>query len=130
MKKMRIIAAMVSVMLIPAQMEANNKVNNKPKVEFNNKKNDKKFKDDKKFDNKKNDYKNFDKKKKEDKKLKNDKKKNNLKKQPKKQDMIKVPAPRQLPQPAAQVNVVYNSNPVNAVASVIGLAALAAIIAN
>ena len=38
MKKMMIIAAMVSVMLIPAQMEANNRVNNKGRVEYNNKK--------------------------------------------------------------------------------------------
>ena len=110
MKKMMIIAAMVSVMLIPAQMEANNKVNSKPKVELNNK-------NDKKFDNKK-----------DEKKFKNDKKK--LKKQPKPQAIVKMPAPRPAPLPQAQVNVVYESNPINAVASVIGLAALAAIIAN
>ena len=119
MKKMMIIAAMVSVMLIPAQMEANNKVNSKPKVELNNK-------NDKKFDNKK-----------DEKKFKNDKKfynkrddKKKLKKQPKPQAIVKMPAPRPAPLPQAQVNVVYESNPINAVASVIGLAALAAIIAN
>ena len=63
MKKMMIIAAMVSMMLIPAQMEAKNKVDNKAKIEYRNdkkdfdKKDNKKFKDDKKFkkekDNKK-----------------------------------------------------------------------------
>ena len=125
MKKMMIIAAMVSVMLIPAQMEANNKVNSKPKVELNNK-NDKKFdnkKDEKKFKNDKKFYN-----KRDDKKFKDDKKK--LKKQPKPQAIVKMPAPRPAPLPQAQVNVVYESNPINAVASVIGLAALAAIIAN
>ena len=35
MKKIMIIAALVSVMLIPAQMEANNKVNNKARIEYN-----------------------------------------------------------------------------------------------
>ena len=34
MKKMMIIAAMVSMMLIPAQMEANNRVNNKGNLRF------------------------------------------------------------------------------------------------
>ena len=64
MKKMMIIAAMVSAMLIPAQMEANNRVNNKAKVEFNNRKdfnnkkfNDKRFNDNRKFDKQKAYYK-------------------------------------------------------------------------
>ena len=65
-----------------------------------------------------------------DKKFKDNKKKNDFKKQPKPQAMVKMPAPRPAPLPKAQVNVVYESNPVNAMASVIGLAALAAIIAN
>ncbi|MBO7271709.1 MAG: hypothetical protein J6U89_02410, partial [Bacteroidaceae bacterium] len=67
MKKMMIIAVMMSALLIPAQMEAKNNENNKAKVEYNNKKNfnnrkdDRRFKDErdyKKFDNKKNFYKN------------------------------------------------------------------------
>ena len=134
MKKMMIIAAMVSVMLIPAQMEANNRVNNKGRVEYNNKKDFgkkeyNKFKENKRFDKKK---------------------------PGKPQGMIKKPIKRQAPMPPvkvvkkkkpykpavivvnkpapclpppAPVRVVYES-PVNAVAQAIGLAALAAIIAN
>ena len=134
MKKMMIIAAMVSVMLIPAQMEANNRVNNRARVEYNNKKDFgrkeyNKFKDNKRFDNKK---------------------------PGKPQAMVKKPAPRPapmpqmakkrkpnrpavmvankpyrrpLPPPPAPAMVVYE-NPANAVAQVISLAALAAIIAN
>ena len=66
---MMIIAAMVSAMLIPAQLEANNRVNNKAKVEFNNRRdfnnkkfndkrfNDKRFNDNRKFDKQKAYYK-------------------------------------------------------------------------
>ena len=105
MKKMMIIAAMVSMMLIPAQMEAKNKVNNKAKVEYRNDKKDFGKKDDKKF-------------------------KNNKKKDEKPQAMIKMPAPRPVALPQAQVKVIKEVNPVSAVASAIGLVALAAIIAN
>ena len=114
MKKMMIIAAMVSMMLIPAQMEAKNKVNNKAKVEYRNDKKDFGKKDDKKFKNDKKDKKN----------------KKNKKKDEKPQAMIKMPAPRPAPLPQAQIKVVKEVNPVNAVASAIGLVALAAIIAN
>ena len=111
MKKMMIIAAMVSMMLIPAQMEAKNKVNNKAKVEYRNDKKDFGKKDDKKFKNNKKD-------------------KNNKKKDEKPQAMIKMPAPRPAALPQAQVKVIKEVNPVSAVASAIGLVALAAIIAN
>ena len=123
MKKMMIIAAMVSMMLIPAQMEAKNKVNNKAKVEYRNNKKDfgkkefKKFKDDKRFDNKKN--------------FKKKKAYNNRK--PNRPAVIAVnrpaPRPRPLPPPPAPVKVIYE-NPSNAVAQAISLAALAAIIAD
>ena len=123
MKKMMIIAAMVSMMLIPAQMEAKNKVNNKAKVEYRNNKKDfgkkefKKFKDDKRFDNKKN-FK---------------KKKAYINRKPNKPAVIvanrPAPRPRPLPPPPAPVKVIYE-RPANAVAQAISLAALAAIIAN
>ena len=112
---------------MPAQMMAkNNKGNNKPKVEYN-----KKF--DKK-ENKKNDK--FDKK--NDKKF-NEKKKNknvvykNYKKGKQNKPAVVVvnkPAPKPIAPPPAPVKVVYKNNPVNAVASAVGLVALAAIIAN
>ena len=117
MKKMMIIAAMVGLMLIPAQMEANNKVNNKkPKVEYNSKKesdikkNDKKFKDDKK---------------KNEKKFKDNKKGYDKKSNKPNKQIVKMQPPR-----PSQIKVVNEENPVGAIASVIGLAALAAIIAN
>ena len=118
MKKMMIIAAMVSMMLIPAQMEASNKVNNNPKVEYRNDKREfKNRKDDKKFK----DYRNDDK-----------RNRNDYKRKPKKPNvaMVKMPAPRPVPPPPAPVKMVYESNPVGTAAAVIGLAALAAIIAN
>ena len=130
MKKMMIIAAMVSVMLIPAQMEANNRVNNKGRVEYNNKKDFgkkeyNKFKENKRFDKKK------------------PGKPQGMIKKPikrrapmppvkvvkKKKPYKPAPRPRPILPPPAPVRVVYES-PVNAVAQAIGLAALAAIIAN
>ena len=51
MKKIMIIAALVSVMLIPAQMEANNKVNNSYK-KFDNRNVYRKFDDRRGFDKK------------------------------------------------------------------------------
>ena len=127
MKKMMIIAAMVSVMLIPAQMEANNKVNNKPKVEFNNRKdfnnkkfNDKRFNDNRKFDKQKAYYKMND----------FNKKKAYNKRKPNRPAVMVInrPAPRPRPvPPPPPVKVVYRNNPI---AEAIELAALAAIIAN
>lgn len=127
MKKMMIIAAMVSVMLIPAQMEANNKVNNKPKVEsnnrkdFNNKKfNDKRFNDNRKFDKQKAYYKMND----------FNKKKAYNKRKPNRPAVMVInrPAPRPRPvPPPPPVKVIYRNNPI---AEAIELAALAAIIAN
>ena len=137
MKKMMIFAVMMSIMLMPAQMMAqNNKKNEKPKMEFENRKDDKKNdkfdnrKDDKKndkFDNRKDDKKNdkFDNK-------KNDKK-NDFNRKPKKpQPPIAKkpnPKPKPKPKPKFKINVVDN-NPINEIASVIGLAALIAIVAN
>ena len=122
MKKMMIIAAMVSVMLIPAQMEANNKVNNKPKVEFNNRKdfNNKKFNNKRKFDKQKAYYKMND---------FNKKKAYNKRKPNRPAVMVinrPIPRPRPVP-PPPPVKVVYRNNPI---AEAIELAALAAIIAN
>ena len=127
MKKMMIIAAMVSVILIPAQMEANNKVNNKPKVEFNNRKdfnnkkfNDKRFNDKRKFDKQKAYYKMND----------FNKKKAYNKRKPNRPAVMVInrPAPRPRPvPPPPPVKVVYRNNPI---AEAIELAALAAIIAN
>ena len=127
MKKMMIIAAMVSVMLIPAQMEANNKVNNKAKVEFNNRKdfnnkkfNDKRFNDNRKFDKQKAYYKMND----------FNKKKAYNKRKPNRPAVMVInrPAPRPRPvPPPPPVKVVYRNNPI---AEAIKLAALAAIIAN
>ena len=127
MKKMMIIAAMVSAMLIPAQMEANNRVNNKGKVEFNNRRdfnnkkfNDKRFNDNRKFDKQKAYYKmnNF-----------NKKKAYNKRKPNRPAVMVTnrpAPRPRPVP-PPPPVKVVYRNNPI---AEAIELAALAAIIAN
>ena len=120
MKKMMIIAVLVSMMLIPAQMEAKNKVNNKAKVEYRNSKKDygkkeyKKSYNNKQFNNKKNFKK---------KKAYNYKKSN-------KPAVIVVnkPAPRPLP-PPPPVKVIYQSSS-NAIAQAISLAALAAIIAD
>ena len=123
MKKMMIIAVMMGAMLIPAQMVAKNKVNKKPRIEYNQKnygKNvNKKFKNDKaykKFDNKK-----F------------NKKQVYKKRKPNKPAVVvvnrPVRRPRPLPPPPAPVKVIYQ-NPTNAMASAIGLAALAAIIAD
>ena len=127
MKKMMIIAAMVSVMLIPAQMEANNKVNKKPKVEFNNRKdfnnkkfNDKRFNDNRKFDKQKAYYKMND----------FNKKKAYNKRKPNRPAVMVInrPAPRPRPvPPPPPVKVVYRNNPI---VEAIELAALAAIIAN
>lgn len=118
MKKMMIIAVLVSMMLIPAQMEAKNKVNNKAKVEYRNNKKDygkkeyKKSYNNKQFNNKKN--------------FKKENKKSN------KPAVIVVnkpaPRPRPLP-PPAPIKVIYQS-PSNAIAQAISLAALAAIIAD
>lgn len=117
MKKMMIIAVMMGAMLIPAQMMASNKVNNKAKVEYRNgKKNDKKPKMN---------YKDFDKGKKKGYNYYANKKPY----KPNKPKVVVVNRPAPVP-PPPPVRVVYESNPVNAVASVIGLAALAAIIAN
>ena len=115
MKKMMIIAAMVGAMLIPAQMEASNKVNNRVKVEYKNRKEPKKFKEEKRFDGRKD----FD-------------KARDYNRKPDRPEVIVInnQKPCPLPPPPAPVKVVYESNPVSAVASVIGLAALAAIIAN
>ena len=125
MKKMMIFAVMMSIMLMPAQMMAqNNKKNEKPKMEFENRKDDKK---NDKFDNRKDDKKNdkFDNK-------KNDKK-NDFNRKPKKpQPPIAKkpnPKPKPKPKPKFKINVVDN-NPINEIASVIGLAALIAIVAN
>ena len=127
MKKMMIIAAMVSAMLIPAQMEANNRVNNKAKVEFNNRKdfnnkkfNDKRFNDNRKFDKQKAYYKMND----------FNKKKAYNKRKPNRPAVMVInrPAPRPRPvPPPPPVKVVYRNNPI---AEAIKLAALAAIIAN
>ena len=118
MKKMIVIAALIGGMLMPAQIMAkDNKGNNKPKVEYRNDKKDKK-KPQQKFDNRKADKKfndrNF------------DKKKQN------KPDVVVVnkPEPRPVPPPPAPVEVVYKYDSFSAIASVVGLAALAAIIAN
>ena len=124
MKKMMIIAAMVSAMLIPAQMEANNRVNNKAKVEFNNRKdfNNKKFNDNRKFDKQKAYYKMND----------FNKQKAYNKRKPNRPAVMVInrPAPRPRPRPVPPpppVKVVYRNNPI---AEAIELAALAAIIAN
>ena len=107
MKKIMIIAALVSVMLIPAQMEANNKVNNKARIEYN-----------------KNSYKKFDNRRGFDKKQAYYKKDFNKKKVYKKRIparpgvvVAKKPAlrprpyprpyPRQVPPPPPPVRVVY-----------------------
>ena len=138
MKKMMIIAAMVSVMLIPAQMEANNRVNNKGRVEYNNKKDFgkkeyNKFKENKRFDKKKPGKPQGMIKKPIQRRPPMPPVKVVKKKKPYKPAVIVVnkpaPRPRPIPPPPAPVRVVYES-PVNAVAQAIGLAALAAIIAN
>lgn len=122
MKKMMIIAVLVSMMLIPAQMEAKNKVNNKAKVEYRNSKKDygkkeyKKSYNNKQFNNKKNFKK---------------KKAYNYKKSNKPAVIVvnkPAPRPRPLP-PPAPIKVIYQS-PSNAIAQAISLAALAAIIAD
>ena len=122
MKKIMIIAAMTSMMLIPAQMEAQNKAKNKAKIEYRNDKKDfgkkecKKFNDNKRFDNKK-DF----------------KKKKDYKRNPNKPAVVvanrPAPGPRPLPPPPAPQKVIYERQ-ANAVAQVISLVALAVIIAN
>lgn len=115
MKKMMIIAAMVGAMLIPAQMEASNKVNNRVKVEYKNRKDEKRFMGERRLDCRKNFNKPRD-----------------CNRKPSRPNVVVVnnSKPRPVPPPPAPRKVVYESNPVSAVASVIGLAALAAIIAN
>lgn len=117
-----IIAVLASMMLIPAQMEAKNKVNNKAKVEYRNNKKDygkkeyKKSYNNKQFDNKKNFKK---------------KKAYNYKKSNKPAVIVvnkPAPRPRPLP-PPAPIKVIYQS-PSNAIAQAISFAALAAIIAD
>ena len=98
MKKMMIIAAIASMMLIPAQMDASNMVNNKPRVEYNkkgfDKKGNRKFKDDrayKKFDNRR-DY---------------DKRIVYKKRKPNKPVVAKRPRRRPLPPPPPPARIVY-----------------------
>ena len=135
MKKMMIIAAMVGVMLIPAQMMAGNKmakVEYNRKKEFNNRNDYRRFNDEKafrKFDNKKDFYKMQTKK-----KAFNKKKKVYDKRKPYRPAMAvarkPAPRPRPIPRRHAPVKVIYERDPANAVVSAIGLAAIAAIIAN
>ncbi len=142
MKKMMIIAALISGMLMPAQIFAKeNRGDKKPKAEYNkfeknnkgNKKPQMNYKDfDKGKNNKKGyngDYKYG--------KNKGNKKGNNYyaKKKPykpykpNKPNVIVVNKPAPVP-PPPPVKVVYKSNPVSAAASLVGLAALIAVIAD
>lgn len=115
MKKMMIIAVLIGGMLMPAQIMAkNDKGNNKPKVEYNNKKKPQgKF--EKKIDkrgvrsefNNRNKY---------------------GKKKPNKPNVVVINKPA--PPPPAPAKVVYKNDSFSAAASVLGIAALAAIIAN
>lgn len=139
MKKMMIIAVLISGMLMPAQIMAKeNRGNKKPKVEYRNNKIEKGDKKDKKAiappgkDKKKGYGRNC----KDDKKgkpmgYKDNKKgyKNDYCKKPGKPDVIVVNKPAPVP-PPPPAKVVYKSDPASAAASLVGLAALIAIIAD
>ncbi|MBQ8336491.1 MAG: hypothetical protein IJY44_03035 [Bacteroidaceae bacterium] len=136
MKKMMIIAALVSGMLMPAQIFAKeNRGDKKPKAEYN------KFEKNNKGNKKPQmNYKDFDKGKNNKKGYKDDykygKNKGNKKGyknygykkpgKPKKPNVIVVNKPAPVP-PPPPVKVVYKSNPVSAAASLVGLAALIAV---
>ncbi len=119
MKKMMMIAVLIGGMLMPAQIMARNNNGSKPKVEYRNDKKKPQEKFEKKIDKRK--------------------RRNNFNnrygnKKPNRPNVVVInrpaPRPRPIPPPPPPVKVVYENDPVSAVASVIGLAALAAIIAN
>ena len=128
MKKMIMIAALISGMLMPAQMIANNRAEAKPRVEFRkDKPADRKGKDGRKEYKEKKNYKN-------DRGFKDNRK--NFNNRP--VVVINKPAPRPAPRPCPPppppppVNVYCNraDNAVGAAATVVGLAALIALIAD
>ena len=123
MKKMIMIAALISGMLMPAQMMANNRAEAKPRVEFkNDKPADRKGKNEKKEYKEKKNYKN-------NKGFKDNRKNFNNKPVVVINKPAPRPAPRPCPPPAKECCNNIN-NAVGAAATVVGLAALIALVAD